>query len=113
MYKLPLVLTLALLAAPVSAQFSGPSERGQPATVAEAQNARLGRYVTLTGNIVSHLRGDYYMFRDATGEIRVEIGSNVWAGREVTPETTVRIVGEVDRGVAGRYLWVKSLDVVS
>lgn len=66
--------------------------------MAEAGTARLGNYVTLTGNVVSHLRGDYCTFRDATGEIRVEIEPRIW---------------QVDRGIAGRYLWVKSLEIAS
>lgn len=28
------------------------------------------------------------------------------------PDTKVRLLSEVDQGVAGRYLWVKSLEVV-
>ena len=101
-------LSLAMLALPVSAQFTGPSVEGQAATVADA----LGRYVQVTGNIVAHLRGDYFTFADATGQIRVEIARNVWQGREIGPEATVRLLGEVDRGRAGRYLWVKALEVV-
>lgn len=105
-------LALVMMATPSSAQFSGPSAQGRASTVAEAQNVRLGSYVTLTGNIVSHLRGDYFTFRDNTGEMRVEIERNVWRGRDVSPTTRVRLLGEVDRGPAGRYLWVKTLDIV-
>lgn len=105
-------LSLAMLALPVSAQFTGPSVQGQAATVADALDGRLGRYVQVTGNIVAHLRGDYFTFADATGQIRVEIARNVWQGREIGPDATVRLLGEVDRGRAGRYLWVKALEVV-
>jgi uncharacterized protein (TIGR00156 family) len=105
-------LALGVLTAPASAQFVGPSVQGQATTVAEAQNVRAGNYVVVTGNIVAHQRSDYFTFRDDTGEIRVEISSRVWQGREVTPETTVRLLAEVDQGRAGRYLWVKSLEVV-
>lgn len=101
-----------LLASSLTAQFSGPSVNGRPSTVAEARDARLGTYVTLTGNIVNHLRSDYYTFRDDTGEIRVEIATLVWRGRRVGPEDKVRLVGEIDRGLAGRYVWVKLLDVL-
>lgn len=100
------------LAAPASAQFKGPSVQGRTVTVAEAQRGPLGRYVVVTGNIVSHQRGDYFTFRDKSGEMRVEIEREVWRGREVAPETTVRLLGEVDQGPRGRYLWVKSLDIV-
>ncbi|WP_375691331.1 YgiW/YdeI family stress tolerance OB fold protein [Pseudooceanicola sp. LIPI14-2-Ac024] len=101
------------LAGGAAAQFSGPSAGGQPATVAAAQSARLGSYVTLEGSIVSHLRGDYYLFSDGSGEIQVEIPQRTFGGQAVTPETRVRIVGEVDRRIGGqRYIWVKSLQVI-
>lgn len=95
------------------AQFAGPSVSGRERTVEQASNARVGSYITLTGNIIAHQRGDYYTFRDGTGTIRVEIESNVWQNRNITPDTKVRLLGEVDRGVAGRYIWVKSLDVIA
>lgn len=101
-----------LLGSTVVAQFSGPSTAGRPTTAAEVRDVRLGSYVTLTGNIVNHLRGDYYTFRDETGEIRVEIAPSLWGGRQVGPSDKVRLLGEVDRGIAGRYVWVKTLDVL-
>lgn len=108
-----LLLALAgLLASPAVAQFTGPSVAGRTVTVEQARNARLGSYVTVTGNVVAHQRGSFYTFRDATGEIRVEIEGSVWQGRAVGPTTKVRLLGEVDQGFAGRYLWVKSLEVV-
>ncbi|MNF15346.1 hypothetical protein D3C80_2179180 [compost metagenome] len=68
--------------------------------------------MTVTGHIVSHQRENYFTFRDDTGTIRVEIENSVWRNRQIAPETRVRLLGEVDRGIAGRYLWIKSLDVV-
>jgi len=111
-----LVLTLVsfLLPATAVAQFTGPSARGQTTTVAQARTARVDTYVTVTGNIVSHLRGDYFTFRDGTGEIRVEIEPEVWRNRQVAPDTTVRLLAEVDRNAAGTvYLWVESLEIVN
>ena len=99
---------------PASAQFTGPGQSGNSMTVAAASEARTGTYITLTGQIVAHQREDYYTFRDDTGTIRVEIPSERWGGRQVGPETTIRILGEVDRTFGGvRYIWVKSLDIVS
>lgn len=46
--------------------------------------------------------------------IRVEIPPESWDGRQAAPQTTVRILGEIDRTRVGiRYVWVKSLDIVS
>lgn len=103
---------LGLLASTASAQFTGPGATGRTSTVAQVESARPGSYVTVTGHVVAHQRADYYTFRDETGEIRVEIGASVWQGRKIGPETRVRLLAEVDRGNAGRYLWVKTLDVV-
>jgi uncharacterized protein (TIGR00156 family) len=106
-------LVLSLLPLNAVAQFTGPSATGLKSTVEQALNARVGTYVTITGNIVNHLREDYYTFRDNTGDIRVEIQSQVWRNRDVGPDTTVRILAEVDRTWTGtRYLWVKTLEIV-
>lgn len=108
-----LLLGAALLGGPASAQFVGPAAGGPAMTVADAAAARAGVYLTLEGAIASHLREDYYLFRDSTGEIRVEIEPEVFAGRRVTPETRLRLLGEVDRNSAGlTYVWVKSMTVL-
>ena len=109
---LALIWVASLLPSNTVAQFTGPSAVGRTSTVEQAQNARVGTYVTVTGNIVAHLREDYYRFRDDTGEIRVEIGSGVWRSRDVGPDTAVRLLAEVDRSRAGVYLWVKSLEII-
>ena len=97
------------VAAPALAQYTGPSVQGAPTTVANALNVRMGTYVTMEGNIVAHLRGDYYQFSDGTGQIRVEIPPGTFGGQQVGPETRVRIMGEIDQAISGRYVWVKSL----
>ncbi len=102
-----------LLSSGAMAQFTGPSPAAPTSTVAQAVKARVNTYVTLSGNVTSHLRGDYYMFRDASGEIRVEIEPEIWRGQKVSPETKVRIRAEVDRSAAGIYLWVASLETVN
>ncbi len=69
--------------------------------------------VSVTGSIVGHLREDCLCFRDATGEMRVEIADNIRQERQVTPADTVRLLGGVDRTAAGvPHRWVKSLALV-
>lgn len=102
-----------LLCSPSFGQYAGPSEQGRPATVQQAMEAQVGTYVAVTGRIVSHLREDYYLFRDDTGEIRIEVEDSVWRGRKVGPETVVRLVAERDRtGMGQPYLWVQSLEFI-
>ena len=109
---LPSSTAARTLLAPDS-QFVGPETTGQVSTVQEANSARIGSYITVEGQIVDHLRDDYYTFRDETGEIRIEVTDRVWGNRTVTPDTQVRLLAEIDRTLAGvRYLWVKTLEVV-
>jgi uncharacterized protein (TIGR00156 family) len=105
-------LLFSLLALNAMAQFTGPSATGRPSTVEQIRQARLGSYVTVTGRIVAHQRQNYFTFRDGTGKIRVEIENSVWQNRQIGPETKVQLLAEIDQGVAGRYPWVKSLQVV-
>jgi len=107
-----------VLSAASFAQFTGPSAAGgtrasaQETTAAGIATAREGSNVTLTGNVVAHVRGDHFTFRDASGEVRVEIDDDIWRGRKIAPETRVRLVGEVDRDRRGRYVDVDALEVV-
>jgi uncharacterized protein (TIGR00156 family) len=107
-----LLIVFLLLSSTSFAQFTGPSATGRISTVVEARSAPVDTYVTITGNIVAHLRKDYYTFRDQTGEVRVEIEPPVWRNRKIGPDTKVRLVAEVDRNAAGTiYLWVESLEI--
>ncbi len=103
-----------LLAYPASAQFTGETTGSSrtPTTVQQAKSARIGRDVSLTGHIVKHLHRDHYLFRDNTGEMRVEIEPVKWRGRRISPEMTVRLRGEVDRDFRGRYISVERMQVL-
>lgn len=106
-----LALLPFMLAVPAGAQFTGPG-RETVTTVAEAHNARDDAPFDLTGNITERLRDEYFTFQDETGSIVAEIERVRFRGREVTPETTVRITGEVDRNLRGRELEVRRLEIV-
>lgn len=79
--------------------FQGPTAGIQADTVAKALKCWDDAPVILTGNIVQRYAGsdDKYLFKDATGEIIVEIDFGVFAGRTVTPETRVRLSGKMDK----------------
>ena len=113
MRRLLLVLAVAFLAIPAAAQFRGASLSGNAVTVAAARDAAIGNTVTITGQVLNHVRHDSYTFGDATGRIRVEIGANLWRGRLVTPKTRVRLTAEVALGRYGRFLMVDRLEIVS
>ena len=106
----------AMAAAPVQAQFLGPSVSGRGAnvtTVAEASQAPKDARVVLEGNIVEHLRSEYFTFEDSTGRMTVEIDDHVFRGQKITPETRVRLSGEVDRNSRGPYIDVDWLEVLN
>lgn len=105
-------LGIALMAGPAAAQFRGPSE-ASVTTVAQAADARHDTDVVLEGHIIAHQREKYYTFRDETGTMTVEIDRRDFRGQEVTPETRVRLYGEVDRSVRGRYIDVDRLELVN
>ena len=133
MKKLLLVTVLTLLATAVMAQgFTGPGggqqsgggwqqEQGgrgnwQVTTVAEALNPQnYDRTAVLTGHIVAQIGRNYFLFRDATGEIRVEIYPRDWQrfGVTVGPNDLVEIIGDIDRSSSrtGRVHYID--DVVS
>lgn len=104
-------ILVLLLAAPVFAEgFQGPSPKSkggfqgpvtgiQADTVAKAKDSRDDTRVMLTGNIIMRVAGsdDKYIFRDATGEIVVDIDDKLFGGRTVTPQTRVRLSGKVDK----------------
>ncbi|WP_165078974.1 MULTISPECIES: NirD/YgiW/YdeI family stress tolerance protein [unclassified Desulfovibrio] len=95
--------------------FSGPVSGAQADTVAKALTLGDDAPVVLTGNIVSQVAGkkDKFIFKDATGEVRMEIDRKVFAGQSVTPENTVRIVGKVDKDLGKDVkIEAKSLEIV-
>lgn len=105
------LLLTAVLATPAFAAFEGPGAGGNPGgfqgpgamgnetNVQAVKNMRDDTWVTLTGNVVSKVPGskDKYTFKDASGEIIVEIDNKYFRGQTVTPANTVRITGEVDK----------------
>lgn len=77
--------------------FQGPNVKNVIHDVVTALNAGDDAKIELTGNIISSVSHEEYIFRDKTGEVKVEIDDNLWRGATVTPETPVVIRGEVDK----------------
>lgn len=104
---LPLVLALSV---PAFAGFEGPGNTGgfsgpDPANVTQAaqvQKARDDAPCTLEGALVERIGKDKYTFRDASGAVTVEIDDHVFGGKTVTPQSRIRLVGEVEDKKYGR-----------
>lgn len=78
--------------------FNGPSNTAaKTMNVKQAKTMADDSYVTLRGKIVQHIKGDKYLFQDASDNIVVEIDDELWYGLTVTPNDTVEIIGEIDK----------------
>lgn len=105
MRKLLLVSALVLGSSVAFGQFTGPSVDGQGKatgklenviSVEQARHLKDDTKVVLEGQIVEHLGGEKYLFKDQSGEITIEIDHDDWRGVEIGPEDTVIIYGEID-----------------
>ena len=107
------ILGMATTIAPLSAQaqFQGPGVSASITPVADAKNAYDDTYVELTGHIVNKVKDETYMFRDSSGDIMIEIDDDDFRGQKVTPQMTVTIKGEVDKGWGDLKIDVERLDV--
>lgn len=99
-------------AATTNGGFQGPSAKYVVNTVANALEASDDTKVQLTGKIISSLGDEHYLFRDQTGEIKIEIDHDLWQGRNVTPEMTIMIIGEVDKNWSKSVIDVDRLQIV-
>lgn len=77
--------------------FSGGQKPPKPTTVAEALKAWDDTPVTLTGHITRQVERDEFYFKDATGEIRIEVEDYAWNGQNITPKDEITIQGKVDK----------------
>lgn len=76
--------------------FTGGS-KAEVTTVAQALKMKDDAKAVLRGNIVKQVGHEKYLFKDATGEIVIEIDDDDWGGVTVGPQDTVELIGEVDK----------------
>lgn len=79
-----------------SGGFAGPGPQGGITQAAQVKDAKDDAPVKLEGTLVERLHKDKYTFRDASGTVVVDIDRKDFRGQTVTPETKIRIYGEVD-----------------
>jgi uncharacterized protein (TIGR00156 family) len=70
------------------------------------------RTVRLQGYIVEHIREDYYLFRDDTGDMRVEIYPSRMPSTPFTKDTRVTLTGEVDLFFLRPEIYVSSISLI-
>ncbi len=99
------------VAAPVHNQkggFVNPAET--ISTVSRVNEMRDDVFVIVQGNIVQSLGDEKYIFEDSTGSIVVEIDDDAWRGQMITPADTVKLRGDVDRGIFKTEIEVESVE---
>lgn len=70
----------------------------QSVSMASEANSWLDdQYIILQGHLVKQVGKDDFIFKDNTGEIRVEIGNKAWRGQDISPNDEVKLYGEVDK----------------
>lgn len=67
-------------------------------TVQAVKSMEAHSVVALEGRLVRQIDDDEFIFRDATGEIKVGVGDYAWNGINITPNDRVRIEGAIDKG---------------
>lgn len=53
--------------------------------------------VALEGYIVKQIDKDEFIFKDATGEIQIDVNKRAWKGQTITPQDKIEIRGKVDK----------------
>lgn len=97
-YFLALVLSL-VLTVPALAAFEGPSTKVNITKAVQVMTAPDDAPCILEGHVLERVTGsdDEYIFQDDSGKVIVEIDHKVFMEQKVTPQTRVRLSGEVDR----------------
>lgn len=90
------LIAIISLSSGAMAAYTGPVVQNK-VSVTQLKNLADDSLVTLQGNLTKHLGGEYYLFRDESGEIEVEVDNKVWRGITVGPEDLLNIRGEVDK----------------
>lgn len=91
--------------------FSGPN--GTIATVKQAQEMNDDAWVILRGNIEKRVGDEDYLFRDATGNMIVEIDHKRWDGQTIGPKDQVELQGKLDKDLNSLELDVKRVRKIS
>ncbi|MCL2277267.1 MAG: NirD/YgiW/YdeI family stress tolerance protein [Treponema sp.] len=79
-------------------------------SVTQARSLPQDSWVALNGNIINMLPGgSQYTFRDATGDIPVDIGPKEWRGLSVDASDRVEIYGEVKINRGQMHIKVRAI----
>ena len=82
---------------PAPAGFTGPDAGGEISVKELLKQAHDDTKVVLKGHIIKRISHDKYVFTDGTAEVVVEIENKRMPVEQITPNTLVKLYGEVDK----------------
>ena len=88
-----------LAAAPVNGKGGFVSGAETIVTVKQVNEMRDDVPVIMKGKITQRKGSEKFLFEDSTGSITVEIDDDDWRGQTITPTDSVKLYGDVDRGI--------------
>ncbi|MBQ7055649.1 MAG: YgiW/YdeI family stress tolerance OB fold protein [Alphaproteobacteria bacterium] len=68
-------------------------------TVKQVNELRDDVPVIVKGKILQRIGDEKYLFEDSTGSITIEIDDDDWRGQTISPSDSVKVYGDVDRGI--------------
>ena len=107
-----ILFTVFALSTNAFAGFDGPRAAPKVVNADSISDMKDDTKVTIEGYIVEQINVNHYLFKDDTGDIKVEIEDKVFRGINVTPETQIRLIGEVDKDWNKVTVDVDYLDIV-
>lgn len=75
------------------------SDKETIVTVKQVNEMRDDVPVIMKGKITQRKGSEKFLFEDSTGSITVEIDDDDWRGQTITPTDSVKLYGDVDRGI--------------
>ena len=106
------ILTL-LMPVNASADFEGPGSFSYLLTVNSVYALEDDETVVLEGYLLRKIQKNQYVFKDQTGEIDVVIKDKLLRKITVTPDTLIRVRGEIDKDWFSIIVEVDSVEVIN
>ncbi|KJV47438.1 protein ygiW precursor [Pantoea sp. BL1] len=78
-------------------------------TVKQAEEMKDDSWITVRGYLDKQIGDEDYLFRDSSGNMKVEINHKRWHGQTITPKDQVELTGELDKDFNSIELDVKQV----
>ena len=106
------IVLSAVLTLPAMAAYNGVGMASQ-SIAADASKASDDTPVELTGYLVQSLGDEKYLFRDANSDVEIAIDNALWREMDVSSDSKVTLIGEVDDQWQGIEIEIDSMRLVS